>query len=492
MRHTLTRKVNYPIVLRMLGWLLMVEALFMFLPALVSWYYREIGTVVAFLGTAFPALIIGALMAYRIKPSSSSMNKREGLLLTSSVWVFFSLFGMVPFLVTGSLNTITDAFFETIAAFTTTGSTIVQDVEVLPHGILFWRSLMQWLGGMGIILFTLAVLPMLNYKGGITLFNAEVTGITHERLRPRVNQTAKDLWLVYLGLTVLLTLLLLPAMGGFDAVCHSMSTMSTGGFSTKNDSVGFWRSPYIAFVLMLFMFLGGVNFSLIYMAISGKFKKVWQSDVFKWYVRLIIICSAVVFVRMVIVKFPGTNLERAIFSVFDVLSAMTSTGFPPMSVEPQGEFIGMVLMVLMFFGGMAGSTSGGAKIDRLIVLIKNAKNELYRVLHPNTVTTVRIDGKALPFNRVSTVIAFLSMYVIIVIVVALLLVMMNIPMFDALYTSLSALSNLGVGYGITGADGSWAVLPDAAKWLLALEMLVGRLELFTVLVLFTSTFWLRD
>ncbi len=492
MRKKLTRKINYPIVLRMLGWLLMVEAMFMFLPMVVAWYYEEMDTAFAFLVTAVPSLLIGSLMAYRIKPSSSSMNKREGLLLTSSVWLVFSFFGMIPFLLTHSLPSVTDAFFETMAAFTTTGSTVIRDVESISHGILFWRSLMQWLGGMGIILFTLAVLPMLNYKGGITLFNAEVTGITHERLRPRVNQTAKGLWMVYMSLTVLLTLLLLPVMGGFDSLCHALSTMSTGGYSTKNAGIDHWNSIYVTVVVMLFMFLGGVNFSLIFMASTGRFSRIWKSDVFKWYLKFIFICSAIIVARMVYAGFCDNNTERIMYAVFDTISAITSTGFSTEPYEETGEFIGIVLMFVMFFGGMAGSTSGGAKLDRLIVLNKSCKNELYRVLHPNSVSAIRIDNKALPQSRVNTVVLFLAIFMFIIMAVALVLTLYGIPMFDAMFTSMSALSNVGLGYGVTGVGGSWASLPDPTKWLLAFEMMVGRLELFTVLVLFTRSFWLKD
>ena len=491
MSTTLSQNINFPVVLRVVGWLLMIESQFMLLPMGVAWYYGENQVALVFLVTLLATLGAGAAMAYGIKPSTRSMRKREGLLLTSLVWIFFSIFGMIPLLATDSVPSVTDAFFETMAGFTTTGSSVVIP-ENLSHGVLLWRSLMQWIGGLGIILFTLAVLPMLNYKGGIALFNAEVTGITHERMRPRVNQTAKSLWAIYLVLTIVLGFMLYPAMGGFDATCHALSTISTGGFSTKSNGLIFWRSYYVAYVVMAFMFLGGINFSLIYFTALGKFKRLWRSSIFKWYVCIIFIAATLIFIRALHQGYSDDFSEPALFAIFDTVSAITSTGYITASYEPTGEFISMVLMVLMFFGGMAGSTSGGAKLDRFVVLFKNCKNELYKVLHPNSVTAVWIDGKAMPQARINKVTAFLAIYVLIIVVVAIVLTAFNIPLFDALFSSMSAISNVGLGYGVTGVDGSWAALPDAAKWILSFEMLVGRLELFTVLVVFSRSFWVKD
>ena len=466
MARSLSQGINFPVILRVLGWLLMIESLFMLIPLGVAVYYGESNVAWVFAATTAFTSICGALMAYRIKPKNRSMNKREGLLLTASVWVVFSMFGMIPFLATGTLPSVTDAFFETMAGFTTTGSSVITDLESLTHGMLMWRSLMQWIGGLGIILFTLAVLPMLNYKGGIALFNAEVTGITHERMRPRVNQTAKALWAIYLGLTILLALLLVPAMGSFDAVCHALTTMSTGGFSTKNTGLLHWHSFYIAIVVMSFMFLGGVNFSLLFFAITGKFSRVWKSSVFKWYVLIIVLSAVIIIAKMLYSGYCNNNSERVLFAFFDTVSAITSTGFSVVNYAHTGEFIPMLLMMIMFFGGMAGSTSGGAKLDRLIVLGKYCRNEIYRVLHSNSVTAVWIDHKALSQSRLNKVTAFLSIYVIIILFVGFILSAFDIPMYDAMFASMSALSNVGMGYGVTGADGSWALLPDAAKWIL--------------------------
>ena len=492
MARTLTQQINFPIIFRMLGWLIMIEALFMCLPLAVAVFYGETGTWVAFGLAVLITLTAGVAMTFGIRPKSKTMRKREGLILTATIWIVFSAFGMLPFLFTGTLDNVSDAFFETMAGFTTTGASTITDLDDMPHGVLFWRALMQWIGGMGIILFTLAVLPMLNYKGGIALFNAEVTGITHERLRPRVSQTAKDLWLIYLGLTALLAVLLSPVMGWFDSVCHALTTLSTGGLSTKNEGINHWHSQYVYLVITVFMFLGGVNFTMLFNLLRGRFSKLLRSDTFKWYCIVTVGVSLAIVWRMYAMGMCDTGQERWTFAVFDTIAAITSTGFTSVNYETKGEFITMLLMIIMFFGGMAGSTSGGAKIDRFIVLLKNTTNEFYRVLHSNTVTSVRVDGRSVPHNIVAKVIAFLSIYLLVVLVVAVLLTLMGIPIFDALYTSISTISNLGLGYGVTLQSGSFELLPDAAKWLLAFEMLVGRLELFTVLVLFTRTFWLKD
>lgn len=485
--------INFAIVLRMQGWLLLIEAAFMLLPLGISCLYNESTSLWAFIYSTAITAGAGALMAFGIRPKSKSMHKREGLMLTAIIWVFFSLFGMLPYLFSDTFNNVTDAFFETMAGFTTTGSSVIRYVEEIPHGVLFWRAMTQWIGGMGIILFTLAVIPMLNQKGGIALFNAEVTGITHERLRPRVSQTAKDLWLIYIGLTFLLTLLLVAGpMDWFDAICHAMTTTSTGGYSTKNIGLDYWQSSYVFIVVIIFMFIGGISFSIIAATFRGDFKRIRNNNTLRWYCMTALITTVIIVAYMAYKAFLDNNFDRFVYGSFDTISAITSTGFSTFDYEDSGEFVTVILMVMMFFGGMAGSTSGGAKMDRLIVLLKNTANEFYRVLHTNSVRAVHIDGKPVPNHVVSKVNTFFAVYIGIIMVVALYLTFFDIPVFDAMYTSMSAISNVGIGYGVTGPDSSWVILHPAAKWVLAFEMMVGRLELFTVLVIFTSSFWRKD
>lgn len=487
-----TQSFNFPIVLRFMGWLLMIEAGFMALPAVVSLIFSETATALQFACSAAVTAVCGALMTFGIRPSSMTMRKREGIFLTAIVWVLFSAFGMLPFLLSGSITNVTDAYFETMSGFTTTGASVIRHIDNLPHGILFWRSLTHWIGGMGIILFTLAVLPMLNYKGGISLFNAEVTGITHERMRPRISQTAKDLWLVYIVLTVVMTLLLIPPMGWFDALCHTLATVSTGGFSTKDNGLIYWSNHYVDAVVLVFMFLGGINFTLLWAAACGDFKPLRRSDTFKWYTWVVIGTSVIIIARMAYEGFCPTWLDRVMLATFDTVSAITSTGFSTIDYEQSGEFISFLLMVVMFFGGMAGSTAGGAKIDRMIVMLKNTKNEFYRVLHPNSVRSVWVDNRAISHDVAAKCVAFLAIFVLIIVVSALLLVLMGMPIFDSLFTSMSAISNIGMGYGVTGINGSFANVPCLGKWLLVFDMLIGRLELFTVLVVFTRDFWVKE
>lgn len=487
--------INFAIVLRVVGWLLMIEALFMLVPLVVAILYEEMLIAAEFGVSVALTFATGLVMNYFIHPTSNTMRKREGLLLTATVWIFFSIFGMLPFLFSGTVSGVTDGFFEAMSGFTTTGASVITNVEILPRGVLFWRSMMQWIGGMGIILFTLAVIPMLNYKGGVSLFNSEVTGITHERMRPRVSQTAKSLWGIYLVFTIVLAVLLtVGPMDWYDALCHTMSTVSTGGFSTKNNGLHFWHDYYTDIVIILFMAMCGINFTIIYnVVVRGKFSEFKRSDTLKWYLFVIIAGSVIVFSRIIYMGFVEERDFAIVLSVFDTISAITSTGFATYDYEHEGNFIFFVLMILMFFGGMAGSTAGGAKIDRFVVLLKNIKNELYKVVHSNAVTSVRLDGKSVPHVIVEKVLAFLSIYVAVMVFIALILTLFGMPAFDALFNSLSAISNIGFGYGeMTGGEDKFAMIPGVCKWLLAIEMMIGRLEVFTVLALLTPSFWKKD
>jgi len=497
MRNLFSQNINFGIVMRMQGWLLLIEATFMLLPIAASLYFGELDTVWAFGGSAVVTGVVGMLMAFCIHPRSSSMRKREGLLLTALVWVFFSLFGMLPFLLSGTLNSVTDAFFEAMAGFTTTGTSVIAHIDNVPHGVLLWRALSQWIGGMGIILFTLAVIPMLNHKGGITLFNAEVTGITHEKLKPRISQTAKNLWFIYIALTVVVALLLMVGpMDWFDAVCHALSTTSTGGYTTKSSGLLFWNSTYVLVVISIFMFLGGINFALIYAILHGNWGRIKHNNTFRIYCLMIVIGTIIIIADMVShgMLHPAMieDWQHGILAVFEAISATTSTAFAVLPHQSGSQLTVCVLAVAMFFGGMAGSTSGGAKLDRLIVLGKSVQNELYRALHPSSVRSVHVDGKPVPRQQVSTVNAFFALYLIVIAAVAIWLAAWGVPVGEAFFASASTIANSGMGYGASENPIWWACLPTACKWALTMEMLVGRLELFTVIVLFTRSFWSKD
>lgn len=485
--------INLPAILRVLGLLLIMEAVFMLAPLVVGAVYEEWEAVEAMLLSVAITAGIGAAMTFGLRPKSMDMHKREGILLTPMVWVFYSAFGMLPFFFTHSIDSVAAAFMETMSGFTTTGLTVIADVEVLPRAILFWRAVMHWVGGMGIILFSLAVLPMLNHAGGMQLFNAEVTGITHDKLRPRISSTAKSLWIVYIALTGILCVMLWAGpMNFFDAICHAMSTLSTGGFSTKNSSVAWWDSMYVDLSITAFMFIGGINFALIYHAACGRVKALTSNATFRWYLGTVLTGAALCVAYIVIMDTDNRGVGQIVVdALFTCASAISTTGFVVTDFEAWGQFVVMVLCIIMFFGSCAGSTSGGAKIDRMELMAKNIKNELYRVLHPNSIVNVRINHKVVPQDIVTKAVVFLGIYVCITVMGTLALTAIGIPMQDAFFSTLSALSNVGLGVG-EATGGCYASYSEAAMWLMSLMMLLGRLELFTVLVLFTSHFWVKN
>lgn len=480
--------INFPMLLRVIGWLLLIEATFMIAPCITGLCFGEDSFLDFLICVGITAG--SGVMMMSIPRNSREMGKREAILLTGMTWVILSLFGMLPFLICGTHLSITDAFFETMSGFTTTGATTLNSLSGVPHSILLWRCIVQWIGGLGIILFTLAVVPMLNYQGGMQLFNAEVTGITHDKLRPRVSSTAKGLWIVYISLTGLLVLLLsFSQMDIFDAVCYGLSTMSTGGFANSDLSIDEWDSLYIKIVIVIFMFIGGVNFSLLFKAVTGNPVKALKNDALKCYIWIIAICYVLLCVNVVMQGLYHEIEDLTIDPLFQAVSILSSTGLTEPDFSDWGPVSVVVLIIMMFMGACAGSTSGGAKIDRFIVLAKFLKNEFYKIMHPNAVTTVSINGKGTSYLIVQKVLAFLFLYVIVIFAGGISLVLLGLPLKDSFFCALSAISNTGLGTDITGVSGNYAYVPDAAKWILSFIMLVGRLELYTILILFTPMFW---
>lgn len=322
------------------------------------------------------------------------------------------------------------------------------------------------------------------------MFNAEVTGITRDKLRPRISQTAMGLWFVYIVLTIVLCVLLwLGPMSFFDSICHAFSTMSTGGFSTKNESIGAWDSVYVKSIVTLFMFLGGVNFALLFKAASGQVGELWKSEVVRTYVYIIVVMMGLFIIAIVANNQVQSWESVTIDPLFQIVSALTSTGLTVGNFENWGSFVVALMFLLMFFGASAGSTSGGAKIDRMLFLVKNIRNEIYRSLHPNAICSVRVNGKVLAHDVVNKVIAFLCIYVILIAVGGIVLTATGIPLVDAFFSAFSCIGNTGLGAGVTGYGGSYDIISDIGKWVLSLLMLMGRLEIFTVILLFTRTFW---
>lgn len=479
-------------ILRIMGWLLLIEAFFMLFPMLASILCDESDWKV-FLFTSGVTAITGGILSLRSRPLTTVTGKRDGFLLTAMVWVIFSIFGMLPFLICSSPMTLSDAFFEAMSGFTTTGASVITSVEAMSHGIHLWRAMMQWIGGMGIILFTLAVIPMLNHAGGIQMFNAEVTGITHDKISPRISQTAKTLWLIYLSLTAAVILLLWAGpMTLFESICHGFGTISTGGYTLYDEGLSFWHdSVYTKVVITLFMFIGGTNFALLFKAVKGNFKALRTNDVFKTYLG-VIFGMLLLFILSIWYNGGMRSWQSVTLDpLFQIISTITSTGYTVADFESWGPFVLSLTFVMMFFGACAGSTSGGAKIDRILYLFKNVHNELYRTLYPNSILSVKINDKVINPELVTKVIAFLCLYMLLIVAGGAAVTATGVPIVDAFFSSFSCLSNTGLGAGITGVGGSYDILPDTAKWILAILMLIGRLEIFTVLVILTPAFWRR-
>ena len=479
--------MNIKLIFRVLGFLSLVEGIAMLLALLVSAIYGE-HDFKAFLISSGISAASGALILLLTRNASRDIGKREGFIIVSFSWIIFSFFGSLPYILSGSIPNFTDAFFETISGFTTTGSSILADIEALPHGILFWRSLTQWLGGMGIIVLSLAILPVFGI-GGMQLFMAEVPGPTPDKISPRIRQTAKTLWIIYLGFTFAETILLwIGGMTFYDAICHSFTTMATGGFSTKQASIAHWSSPFIQYVVVLFMFFAGTNFTLSYIAIKGNFRKVLKDEEFKYYSFFIIGFTLFIFIGLVLTTSFG--VEQAFRdALFQVVSIITTTGYATSDYLLWPPILTILIFVLFFFGGSAGSTGGGIKIMRIVILFKNSYYELRRMIHPKAVIPVKFNKHSVDSKIVTNILAFFMLYFIIFGFSTVVFTFMEPDLPSAMGAVATSLGNIGPGLGNVGPAENFAHVAPAGKWFLSFLMLIGRLELFTVLVLFSPTFW---
>ncbi len=488
----MTKAFNWRQVVKIFGFLLLLESFCMFIATLVALLYGGYDApffIRSIAITAFSAcicLMIGGR-------HSSQLGVREGYLIVGFVWVIFSFFGMLPFYLSGAIPSVADAFFETMSGFTTTGASILNDIESLPHGILFWRSLIQWLGGMGIVVLFLAVLPMLG--SGIQLYAAEVPGPSKEKIQPRVKDTARRLWGIYLALTLVEALLLyIFGMGIFDAICHSFTTMATGGYSTKQASIAHWDSPAIHYIIIIFMFIAGTNFSLTYMAVvQKKFSKMFKDDEFKKYAMLVAVATIIITVIITIYNtenITATTLERNFRdSLFQTVSIITTTGFATADYMLWKPVLWVLISMLMLTGASAGSTSGGVKIIRFVVIIKNIFYEFKRLIHPRAIIPVKINKHVVRDNYINNIHAFVSIYIACLCIGIIVLMFDGLPMLESIGAALTCISNVGPGFGAQGPSGNFYMLPDFAKWFMSFLMLLGRLELFTILLLFYPSFW---
>ena len=482
--------LNRKFVFRVSGLVLVLESVFIFISTGISIYFKE--NPLPFILSGIITSVCGFSIALPtgIRTKITFIGKKESFISVTLSWLLFALFGSLPFLLNGGVHSFPNAFFESASGITTTGASILNDVEALPKGLLFWRSLMQWLGGMGIIVFSLALLPLLGGEAA-QMFDAEFTGLTHDRFRPRVAQMAKRLWGIYLLLTAVLIILLhLGHMGTFDAVCHAFSTVSTGGFSTKQLSIAYWNSGYIETVLSLFMIIGAINFSLLYFFFKGKFKRFFSDEELRWFLGIIVVTTLIVTGGLIIRHGMDMRLNDAFrVAVFQVISVFTTTGFCTGDYIQWGSFFWIVFLFLMVICGCSGSTSGGLKTVRALILAKNTFSEFGRLLHPRAVIPIRLNGRALSFEFVQRLLAFAFLYILIILFSWGVFVLAGMPFVEALGAAVTAIGNVGPGFGENGPTGSFADISAFAKIYMALLMIVGRLEIFTVLILFTSGFW---
>jgi trk system potassium uptake protein TrkH len=456
----------------------------------VSLYYQEPEWIDIF-KAGIISVVVGGLSYVILKPKiKTDINKRDGYIVVTLGWILLSLSGALPYVISGEIPYFTDAFFETMSGYTTTGASILNDIESMSHGLLFWRSLTHWIGGMGIIVLTVAILPLLGI-GGMQLFIAEAPGLTPDKLKPRITDTAKRLWLIYIGLTGLQTILL--ALGGmslFDSVNHSMATMATGGFSTRQDSIAYYSSPYIHYVIIVFMFLAGTNFTLLYFGLHSRLKAIWKNEEFRFYLLFTLMFA--VAISGVVYTVTGNSFEQSFRdSTFQLISIVSSTGFITADYTQWTPVLTVVFFMLMFVGGSAGSTAGGIKVVRHVILLKNSVMELRRQLHPNAVLPVRLNRKAISADITFNVMAFTITYFMVFAIGSIVISGLGYDFETTIGAVASCLGNIGPGLGKAGPVYTYAFFSSEAKWFLSLMMLLGRLELFTVLILFTPYFWAK-
>ncbi|WP_396637076.1 TrkH family potassium uptake protein [Maribacter sp. R77961] len=495
-------RLNSRIIFHLMGLLLLCNGGFMLLAAVVSGIYKD-GATLSITLASISTMFAGVFAMYYTRGHRKEVKQKEGYIIVTFGWIVMSISGMLPYIFSGAIPDITNAFFETISGYTTTGASIMDDIESMPEGILFWRSLTHWIGGMGIIVLAIAILPLLGI-GGMQLFAAEAPGPSADKLHPRITDTAKRLWLIYVGYTVAETILLkLAGMSFFDAINHALATLSTGGFSTKNASLAHWNDqPLIQYIIILFMFLAGTNFVMSYFAFKGKVQKVLKDEELKFYCLFILLATVmaglVIYFRANITELtPGYPmvLGKAESSfrhaLFQVIAVVTTTGFVSADFTAWTPFLTIFFFGLFFLGGSAGSTAGGIKVMRHLLIIKNGLLEFKRTLHTNAIIPVRYNNKTVKEHIVYNIIGFFVLYMLLFIIGALVLGFLGLDFESAIGGAASSLGNVGPALGSLNPVSNFNGLPDLAKWWCGFLMLAGRLELFTVLILLTPYFWKR-
>lgn len=486
-----TGDFNGKLILRFFGILLFVETIALLIAAFIAVIYQE-NDLKYFLWVAFLSLILGFFGFIWGRGASPLMGRREGSLVVTLIWVVFTLIGMLPFWISGAIPSFTNAFFETISGFTTTGASILNNIEELSYSMLFWRSMTHWIGGLGIIVMSLALLPVFGGSGA-QLFAAESAGPTKEKIHPRINETAKRLFLIYFALTAIETVMLrFGGMTWFDAVCQSFGTIATGGFSTKQNSIGHWDSAYIQYVVALFMLLSGINFTLYYYGFKIRLRKIFENEELKYYLLVLLSFSMIVMLSLYDYSTAFSLQKVEIIwreAFFNVTAIMTTTGFATADYMNWKTFTWILLLVAMLTGASAGSTSGAIKLVRVIIVVKYCYFQFMRLIHPNAVIPLKYSGQTVKEDIITKVLAFVLLYLMVVVSGIFILTLTGMPFQESIGSMITCLGGVGPGLGAVGPAGNFADIPEISKWFLSFVMLIGRLELFTVLVLFTPVFW---
>ncbi len=484
--------MNPKIVLRIISYLLLIVCAFMLTAVAVAISFNEMAEAKTFASVVGVTVFLagGFLLWVRSSPHSNPSFK-DGFLFVTGSWVIVALFGALPFYLSGAIPSFCDAYFETISGFTTTGASILTEIQSLPHSILYWRSLTHWLGGMGIVVLTVAILPLLGV-GGLQLVKAEAPGPTVDKITPRITETAKYLWYIYLGMTVVETLMLMfGGMSFIDSLIHTFGTLATGGFSTKNGSVEHFNSAYIDWVITFFMVAAGMNFVLHFRLLTGQARSLLKNSELKAYLLIFAAATLTVAVILSLHEVYPAFKDSLRYAAFQVASILTTTGFVSADYETWPHVAQAILFLLMFIGGCSGSTGGGIKVVRLVTLFKQAVNEMKYLLHPKAIFPLRISGKVVPKNTVYAISGFFFLYIAIVLLVTFAVCLSGVDLLSSLTAALATVGNIGPGFGLVGPTKNYAHFIDPIKWLLSFAMLAGRLELYTVLVLFTPMFWKR-
>ncbi len=479
--------IHFKAIFKIMGGLLMLLG-FLMIPSLAFSYFHNSGDHFSLWVSLLICLLLGGTLYFSFASQDQLIRKREGYLIVALSWLFMSIFGMLPYLLSGAIETIPDAIFETVSGFTTTGATILNDIEAVPEGILLWRSMSQWIGGLGIIVLTVAIFPLLGI-GGIELFVAEAPGPTSDKLHPRISETAKRLWMVYVGLTTLaIFLYFLEGMSFFDAFNHGLTTLATGGFSTKNDSLAYFDNPLIHYTAIVFMFLAGTNFTLIYFGLKGKFSKVWSSDEFRAY--FLTVLFLVFFLFSAIYLLTDETVEKTFRdTAFQVISLITTTGYVTADYTGYNNGLTIVFFMFLFFGASAGSTSGGIKFIRHLTFVKNIRLEFKRIIHPRAIIPLKINGERVTGKVIIHIINFLLLYLMIFVIASVVMSFLGYDMLTCFGAVATSLGNVGPAIGRVGPMDNFAFFSPFAKLFLSFLMLLGRLELFTIIVLFSPYFW---